>query len=183
VYPGVGWVVWRDHDALPQELVFDVDYLGGTMPTFALNFSRPGAQVVAQYYSMLRLGREGYRRVQQSSRNTARWLAKGIADLGAYELLSHGDDLPVFAFRIAAPDAGYSVYDVSELVRGRGWIVPAYRMPPAIDDMAVLRVCVRNGFSRDLAEALLDDLRATTERLERHGSIGPATDERSSFHH
>ncbi|MDQ6749372.1 MAG: glutamate decarboxylase [Actinomycetota bacterium] len=183
VYPGVGWVIWRDHDALPQELVFDVDYLGGTMPTFALNFSRPGAQVVAQYYSLLRLGWDGYRRVQQASRDTAQWLAQEIADLGAYELLSHGDELPVFAFRIAAPDAGYSVYDVSELIRGRGWIVPAYTMPPAIDAMAVLRICVRNGFSRDLAESLLDDLRAVTERLERHGGIAPPDEARSSFHH
>jgi len=183
VYPGVGWVIWRDHDALPQELVFDVDYLGGTMPTFALNFSRPGAQVVAQYYSLLRLGREGYRRVQQSSRDTARWLAEAVAELGPYELLSRGDELPVFAFAIAAPDAGYSVYDVSDLVRCRGWIVPAYTMPPAIEDLAVLRICIRNGFSRDLARSLLDDLRSATERLARHGAIEPADDTRASFHH
>lgn len=107
------------------------------------------------------------------------------SDRGArpYELLSRGDELPVFAFRISAPDGGYSVYDVSDLVRCRGWIVPAYTMPPAIEDMAVLRVCVRNGFSRDLARALLEDLRGATERLERHGAIEPADDARSSFHH
>ncbi len=183
VYPGVGWVVWRDADALPEQLVFEVDYLGGTMPTFALNFSRPGAQVVAQYYTLVRLGREGFERVQGTSRANARRLAAGIAALGPYELLSDGGELPVFAFRLGDADAGYSVYDVSELLRARGWIVPAYRMPPAIDDMAVLRVCVRNGFSRDLAGMLLDDLRRVTERLERHGAIATADDRRASFHH
>ncbi len=184
VYPGVGWVVWRDHDALPQDLVFTVDYLGGEMPTFALNFSRPGAQVVAQYYTLIRLGREGYARVQQASRDTARWLSGEIAALGPYALLSEGGELPVFAFRLTDAGGDYSVYDVSELLRARGWIVPAYRMPPAIEDMAVLRVCVRNGFSRDLAGLLLADLRHATERLERHGPLGPADEERrASFHH
>src|SRR5256885_2903869 len=86
VYPGVGWVVWRDADALPEDLVFKVDYLGGEMPTFALNFSRPGAQVAAQYYSFLRLGQEGYRRIQQACRDTARWLASGISAIGPFEL-------------------------------------------------------------------------------------------------
>jgi glutamate decarboxylase len=186
VYPGVGWIVWRDHDALPQDLIFDVDYLGGSMPTFALNFSRPGAQVVAQYYSLIRLGRDGYRRVQQASRDNARWLSSGIAGLGPFELLSHGDELPVFAFRLADEvlAAGrYSVYDVSEQLRTRGWIVPAYRMPPAIEDMSVLRICVRNGFSRDLATMVLDDLRRSTERLERHGAPTPPDERHPSFHH
>jgi glutamate decarboxylase len=184
VYPGVGWVVWRSAEALPDELVFSVDYLGGQMPTFALNFSRPGAQVAAQYYSLIRLGREGYRRVQQVSRDTARRLSAEIGGLGPYELLSHGDQLPVFAFRLADPEgAGYSVYDVSELLRGRGWIVPAYRMPESISDMAVLRVCVRNGFSRELARLFFEHLREVTARLERHGSRVPADPSRASFHH
>lgn len=181
VYPGVGWVLWRDHAALPEDLVFNVDYLGGEMPTFALNFSRPGAQVVAQYYNLIRLGRSGYTRVQQASRDTATWLASEIAALGPYALLSEGRELPVFAFRLG-DGRGYSVYDVSELLRTRGWIVPAYPMPPAIEDMSVLRVCVRNGFSRDLAGLLVDDLRRVTKRLEA-GPTTPADERRASFHH
>jgi glutamate decarboxylase len=181
VYPGVGWVVWRDHAALPEDLIFTVDYLGGEMPTFALNFSRPGAQVVAQYYTLIRLGRAGYARVQQASRDTACWLSGEIAGLGPYTLLSEGRELPVFAFRLAE-ERGYSVYDVSELLRTRGWIVPAYRMPPAIDDMTVLRICVRNGFSRDLGTLLMEDLRRVTERLERGGAPMPH-EQRGSFHH
>ncbi len=183
VYPGVGWVVWRDAEALPNELIFNVDYLGGQMPTFALNFSRPGAQVAAQYYTLIRLGRDGYTEVQQASRDTARWLSAEIAALGPYTLLSDGGELPVFAFRLDDEARDFSVYDVSELLRTRGWIVPAYPMPPAIEDMAVLRVCVRNGFSRDLASMLVEDLRRTTERLQSRGSRSVPDDKRASFHH
>jgi glutamate decarboxylase len=184
VYPGVGWVVWRDSEALPQELVFQVDYLGGSLPTFALNFSRPGAQVIAQYYSLLRLGREGYRRVQQASRDVAMQVASRIEAMEPFALLSRGDQLPVLAFRLRDPEgAGYSAYDVSGLLRTRGWIVPAYPMPPAIDDMTVLRICVRNGFSRDLGELLLADLERAVAALEEHGSPLPATESRAAFHH
>jgi glutamate decarboxylase len=178
VYPGIGWVIWRDRAALPEELVFNVDYLGGQMPTFGLNFSRPGAQVVGQYYNFLRLGTDGYRAVQQSSRDTAEWLAQQIAGLSPFELVSKGDGIPAFAFRIG--EASFTVYEVSEMLRSRGWLVPAYRMPPALDEVAVLRVVVRNGFSRDLAELLMDDLTRTVARLHANHP-DPAT--RVGFHH
>ena len=182
VYPGVGWVVWRDTSALPQELVFHVDYLGGDMPTFALNFSRPGAQVVAQYYMLLRLGFEGYRRVQQVSRDTARWLASKIDGREHFTILSDGSGIPAFAFRTADGVDRFNVYDVSEALRGFGWIVPAYRMPPGMEDVAVLRIVVRNGFSRDLGSLLLRDLDRAVRRLERTGGA-PADPVRASFHH
>ena len=178
VYPGVGWVIWRDKTALPDELVFNVNYLGGNMPTFALNFSRPGAQVVAQYYNFLRLGVDGYRQVQQASRDTAQWLAHEIAGLGPYELVSRGDGIPAFAFRIG--DAPYSVYDVSDALRVQGWLVPAYTMPPALDHVAVLRIVVRNGFSHDLACMLIEDLKRMDERL-RSAHHARTTD--VGFHH
>jgi glutamate decarboxylase len=165
VYPGVGWIVWRDKDHLPEDLVFKVDYLGGEMPTFALNFSRPGAQVVAQYFNFLRLGIEGYREVQLACRHTAMWLASEIAEIGPYELLSKGDELPVFAFRVK-PGNGFTVYEVSDSLRGHGWLVPAYPMPEDMEEMSVLRVVVRNGFSRDLAGMLLADIKRVTETLE-----------------
>jgi glutamate decarboxylase len=177
VYPGVGWAIWRDKAALPEDLIFDVDYLGGQMPTFALNFSRGGAQIVAQYYTMLRLGHDGYRRVQQACRDTALWLSGEIAGLGPFRLISDGGELPVFAFAVRPEIGDYTVYDVSEALRARGWIVPAYPMPPAVEDLSVLRVCVRNGFSRDLASLLLDDLRRAVERQGRRGAA-PA-----GFHH
>jgi glutamate decarboxylase len=95
------------------------------MPTFSLNFSRSGAQVVAQYYNFLRLGRAGYRAVNQACRDTARWLARRLSELGPFELVSDGSQLPVLAFRLRDGVEGYSVYDFSEAVRTRGWIVPA----------------------------------------------------------
>ncbi|WP_245614504.1 glutamate decarboxylase [Actinokineospora inagensis] len=165
VYPGVGWVVWRDVAALPDDLVFRVNYLGGEMPTFALNFSRPGAQVVAQYYNFLRLGHDGYRRVQLYCREVATSLAARIADLGAFRLITDGGELPVFAVTLADGETGYSVFDVSAALRERGWLVPAYTFPANREDLAVLRFVVRNGFSHDLADLLIDALSTILPRL------------------
>jgi glutamate decarboxylase len=138
------------------------------MPTFALNFSRPGAQVVAQYYSFIRLGFEGFRRVQQTCRDVAVRLSGEIAGLGPFELITDGSECPVFAFRVKDDARGsFSVFDVSAALRERGWLVPAYTFPKDRTDLAVLRVVVRNGFSHDLADLLLDDLRRVLPRLEQ----------------
>ncbi|MFC3452194.1 glutamate decarboxylase [Amycolatopsis speibonae] len=177
VYPGVGWVLWRDKAALPDELVFNVNYLGGDMPTFALNFSRPGAEVAAQYYTFVRLGREGFRAVQQASRDVATQLADGIAELGPFELLTRGDQLPVFAFTTKADVEGFDVFDVSRRLRERGWLVPAYTFPENRTDLAVLRIVVRNGFTHDLADLLLDDLRRLVPELDHRPR------RRTAFHH
>src|SRR5262245_25463709 len=150
VYPGVGWVLWRDAEALPEDLIFWVNYLGDNMPTFALNFSRPGAQVVAQYYNFLRLGFDGYRKVQQYSRAVATRLSGRIAELGPFELLTKGDELPVFAFTLAGGTDNYTVFDVSNALRERGWQVPAYTFPENRTDLAALRVVVRQGFGHDM---------------------------------
>jgi glutamate decarboxylase len=167
VYPGVGWVIWRDAAALPEDLIFKVNYLGGEMPTFALNFSRPGSQVAAQYYNFLRLGFDGYRQVQLACQDVARYLAAEVAAMGPFELLSDGSDLPVLAFKLTDPAAsGYTVFDVSERLRLRGWLVPAYTFPENMQDTAVLRIVVRNGFSRDLAASLVADLRVQVAVLE-----------------
>ena len=136
------------------------------MPTFALNFSRPGAQVVAQYYNLIRLGREGYREIQQACRDTAKYLSGRISELGPYELLSDGSELPVFFFRLKPDVTNYTVYDVSAKMRERGWQVPAYTLPADLEDVAGLRVVIRNGFGHDLAELFFDDLARSTDFLE-----------------
>ena len=182
VYPGVGWVVWREPEALPDDLVFRVNYLGGDMPTFALNFSRLGAQVVAQYYNFLRLGFEGYRLVQQECRDVATRLSAAIADLGPFELLTDGSELPVFAFELRDEVEGYSVFDVSRALREHGWLVPAYTFPKDREDLSALRIVIRNGFSQDLADLLLDDFRRALPQLEKqtnpmHAGIS------TPFHH
>ncbi|MFE4977490.1 glutamate decarboxylase [Kitasatospora sp. NPDC056651] len=184
VYPGVGWALWRDKEALPEELVFRVNYLGGEMPTFALNFSRPGAEVVAQYFVFLRLGREGFRAVQGACREVAGYLAEQIGKLDGFRLLTRGDQLPVFAFT-TEEGLPYDVFDVSRRLRERGWQVPAYTFPANREDLSVLRVVCRNGFSRDLADLLLADLGRLLPELRRQPvplkELGvPA---RPGFHH
>lgn len=184
VYPGVGWVLWRDTAALPEDLVFRVNYLGGEMPTFALNFSRPGAQVVAQYYTFLRLGREGYRAVQQAARDVATGLAARIEALGDFRLLTRGDQLPVFAFTTAPEVTAYDVFDVSRRMREHGWLVPAYTFPANREDLSVLRVVCRNGFSEDLADVFAEDLTRLLPDLRRQPN--PLTEDRNAatgFHH
>ena len=168
VYPGVGWIIWRDEEHLPEDLVFKVNYLGGEMPTFALNFSRPGAQVAAQYYNFLRLGYSGYKNVQQTAQDIALYLSAQIDKLGPFELLSDGSDLPVFAFKLHDDVDKYSVFDISERLRMRGWQVPAYTFPENLTDMAVMRIVIRNGFSMDLANLLLEDLKTHLRILEYH---------------
>lgn len=165
VYPGVGWVLWRDSEALPQELIFDVNYLGGHMPTFALNFSRPGSEVVAQYYTFFRLGRSGFTAVQQAARDVAIFLSGRIEAMDEFRLLSRGDELPVFAFTTAPGVQGWDVFALSRALRERGWQVPAYTFPADRQDLSVLRIVCRNGFSSDLAGLLLSDLRSAVDQL------------------
>ena len=182
VYPGVGWAVWRTKEALPAELVFNDNYLGGNMPTFALNFSRPGSEVVAQYYTFLRLGHSGFRQVQRASRDIAQYVSGQIEAMGPFSLITRGDQLPVFAFTTKPEITAYDVFDVSRRLRERGWLVPAYTFPENRTDLAVLRVVVRNGFSRDLADLLLADLgRLLPELAQQPGPA--ATSSTTPFHH
>ncbi len=183
VMPGVGWALWRDADALPEELVFHVNYLGGDMPTFALNFSRPGAQVVAQYYNFLRLGFEGYRRVQQTCRDVAMRLSSEIAGLDAFELITDGSETPVFAFRVREGIENFTVFDISAALRERGWLLPAYTFPANRTDLAVLRIVVRNGFSHDLADLLMEDLRRVLDRLSKQSQPHRTAEDAGGFAH
>jgi glutamate decarboxylase len=185
VYPGVGWAIWRNPEALPRELVFDVNYLGGHMPTFALNFSRPGSEVVAQYFMFTSLGREGYRDVLQTAQDVAMQISTGIEDIGPYQLLTRGDELPVFAFTLKPEVKNYTVFDVSDRLRERGWLVPAYTFPENREDLSVLRIVVRSGLTEEMAELLLEHLRDETDFLESLDAPLPARDveKRKAFAH
>ncbi|MEM7437219.1 MAG: glutamate decarboxylase [Myxococcota bacterium] len=165
VYPGVGWVVWRSAEELPEDLIFHVGYLGGDMPTFTLNFSRPGNQIVAQYYNFIRLGREGYTRVMVQMRHIALYLSSEIEKMGPFELITKGDGIPAFAFSLK-DSSRFSVFDLSDKLREHGWQVPAYTMPPKVETLAVLRIVVREGFSRDLADLFLADLKSAVAHFE-----------------
>jgi glutamate decarboxylase len=183
VAPGVGWIIWRDEGHLPEDLIFHVNYLGDIMPTFALNFSRPGAQVVAQYYNLIRLGFEGYRRVQQYSRDVARDTAREVEKLGPFELITRGDDLPVFAFKVRDDITNFNVFDVSDAVRERGWQVPAYTFPANREDLAVLRVVVKRGFTHDVAGLFVNDLKRQLPRLEKQAAPVKDKDSSTGFKH
>ena len=182
VYPGVGWVVWRHPNDLPKELIFNVNYLGGNMPTFGLNFSRPGNGVIAQYYNFLRLGKSGYRHILRNCHNTAIYLANQIEALGQFELLSQGQDLPVFAFRLKKEITSFSLYDLAEKLRTEGWQVPVYTMPPDIEDMVVMRLVIKENFSRDMADLLITSIKRQLQLLIKNLKNNPLP-KRQSFHH
>jgi glutamate decarboxylase len=166
VYPGVGWGIWRDKAALPHDLVFDVNYLGGHMPTFSLNFSRPGSEVIAQYYMFMALGRKGYTDLMLNLQEIATYISDGISKMGPYRLISKGDELPVFAFALRHEVENYTVFDVSDRLRERGWLVPAYTFPENRQDLSVLRIVVRAGMHLEMADKLLEFLGEQTGELQ-----------------
>ena len=185
VYPGVGWIIWRDRNELPEELIFHCNYLGGDLPNFALNFSRPGNQVVAQYYNFLRLGKKGYRQIQQACRDTAMYLAGEIAQIGPFELITNGSDIPVFAWKLkdeVAAKTNFTLFDLADKLRERGWLVPAYSMPKNREDLVVQRVVIKEGFSRDMADMLLKDLQGAIDFFKSQPNHQPKR-AGSHFHH
>lgn len=178
---GVGWAVWRTADLLPEDLVFRVNYLGGDMPTFALNFSRPGGEIVAQYYMLLRLGREGYRRVQQACMDTAQYFGDQVQQMGPFQVLYGGKKaLPAVSYTLKDPKNPWTLYDLTEQLRMRGWQVPAYPLPPQREETVIQRALVRHGISRDKICLLADDIKRSIDRLNV-GSKGAA--QQAGFHH
>lgn len=186
---GVGWVVWREASDLPEDLIFSVNYLGGDMPTFALNFSRPGGQIISQYYNFLRLGREGYRKIHEACYSTAEYLATEIEKLGPFEMIFSGDSqegIPALAWKLkdGTGIGGYTLYDLADRLRSRGWQVPAYSMPANREDLVIQRILVRHGVSRDLASLLIDDIKRSLDYFEKRPVSKPLTEnEASGFNH
>lgn len=170
-YPGIGFAVWREPEDLPGELVFHVNYLGGDMPTFTLNFSRPGNQIVGQYYNFLRLGSTGYTRLMTGLRQEATWLADYIRTrLPVFDVISDGTALPVLSMELHE-GTPFTVFDVSHELRSGGWQVPAYTMPANAEKVAVLRIVLRQGFTADLTRRFAEDLSTVVARLEKIGSV------------
>ena len=183
---GVGWVIWRDAEDLPQDLIFNVNYLGGNMPTFALNFSRPGGQIVAQYYDFIRLGREGYRKIHEAGYRTAQYLADEVAKMGPFELIYDGrGGIPALAWKLREDvEHPFTLFDLADRLRVTGWQVPAYTLPANRQDLAIQRILVRHDFSRDLADLFLEDYTRALAHLDRHPHATPLTEkEASGFRH
>jgi glutamate decarboxylase len=182
---GVGWVVWRTPDLLPEDLVFRVSYLGGNMPTLALNFSRPGGQVIAQYFNFLRHGREGYTKIYEVAAKAGQHLGRRIAEMGPFELVYDGKGaLPAVSWKLKEPDkAGFTLYDLTDRLRTRGWQVPAYPLPADRQDTVIQRVLVRHGIGHDKLALLADDIEREVKRLQEAEQGASVAPQEESFHH
>ena len=185
---GAGWCVFRDKEDLPEDLIFMVNYLGGNMPTFALSFSRPGGQIIAQYYNFLRLGKEGYRKIHMACYETAQFIAEELEKMGPFEIIYSADThkgIPAVSWSLKEDfdSLGYTLYDLSDRLRMRGWQVPSYSMPANREDLVVQRVLVRHGFSKDLGALLIEDIKSCLEYFKAHPVSVPMTEEEAGGYH
>ena len=170
VYPGLGWVVWRDKSYLPGKMSFSVNYLGASVTQVGLNFSRPAAQILAQYYNFIHLGKEGYREIHTNSMDVARYCHKEIGHIPCFVNYSPELVNPLFAWYMEPEyekTAKWTLYDLQDKLMQRGWMVPAYSMPKDIEDMVVMRIVVRQGMSRDMADMLIADIKDAVAELEK----------------
>ena len=168
VYPGLGWVVWKDKQYLPADMSFTVDYLGAEVTQVGLNYSRPAAQILGQYYNFIRLGFEGYRNVQYNSMQIAKYLHAQLSAMPEFVPYSTEVPNPIVTW-LMKPEvqnsAKWTLYDLQDKLAQHGWMVPAYTMPIDIQDMVVMRVLCKQGFSRDMCDELLHDITAAVAEL------------------
>ncbi|OMO62584.1 Pyridoxal phosphate-dependent decarboxylase [Corchorus olitorius] len=165
VYAGIGWVVWRTKEDLPDDLVFHINYLGSDQPTFTLNFSKGSSQIIAQYYQLIRLGFEGYKNIMENCIQNARILREGIEKTGRFEVVSKDVGVPLVAFALK-DSSKHTVFEIAENLRRFGWIIPAYTMPADAQHVTVLRIVVREDFSRSLAERLVSHIETVVKELD-----------------
>lgn len=165
VYPGIGWALWRDEADIPKTLVTETNVLGFVEKSFSLNFSRGGAMILAQYYNLIRLGREGYTQIQNTMRENARYVAKGIADIGCFDILNAGEYTPCVIVKLR-DESRYNAADVVAALAQHGWIVPAFTLPPDADHVSVMRMNVKEQFSRDMADILIGDFKKAINKLD-----------------
>ena len=170
VYPGLGWVIWRDKSSLPDEMSFSVNYLGANITQVGLNFSRPAAQILGQYYNFIHLGEEGYRQIHSNSMAIAQYCHDAIGEMPCFKNYSKTLDNPLFIWRLDPEyekKAKWTLYDLQDKLMMSGWMVPAYSMPKNIEDMIVMRIVVRQGMSRDMADMLIEDIKNAVAEFEK----------------
>ncbi|MEG0379798.1 MAG: pyridoxal-dependent decarboxylase, partial [Eubacterium sp.] len=167
VYPGIGWVLWRDEKWLPKELIFSVSYLGGNLPTMAINFSRSASQIIGQYYNFLRYGYEGYKKIHQRTKDVAMYISKELEKTGLFEIYNDGSNLPIVCWKMKS-DAGkeWNLYDLADRIRMKGWQVPAYPLPEDLQDRIIQRVVVRADLSEQLGVLLMEDMNRAIKELD-----------------
>jgi glutamate decarboxylase len=165
VYPGIGWLIFKDKTDLPEELIFKINYLGGLMPNYSLNFSKGSSTIIAQYYNFIRLGIEGYRNIMENMQENARYLASKLEESGKFEVINKEVIFPLITVKLQ--NCEFNAFHLSEKLRERGWIVPAYTLPANADDIAVLRMVVKESFSKDMVEMLFKDIMDSIEILTK----------------
>ena len=171
VYPGIGWILWKDKKYLPKELVFEVSYLGGVLPTIAINFSRSASHIIGQYYNFLRLGRQGYKKIHLKTKNVAMYIAEEIQKMGIFEILNNGEMLPIVCYKLKDDFSGkWTLYDLADRLLIKGWQVPAYPLPKDLNNVIIQRIVCRADLSKNLAEQLIRDLKVAINDLN-HATI------------
>ncbi|MDR2708743.1 MAG: glutamate decarboxylase [Elusimicrobiota bacterium] len=166
VYPGIGWIVWKDEQYLPKELIFKVSYLGGEIPTMAINFSRSASQIIAQYYNFLRYGYDGYKEVHKRTHDVAVFLAQNVKDIGYFEIYNDGSRLPIVCYKLKEnPDVKWTLYDLADRLQMKGWQVPAYPLPKNLEDVIIQRYVVRADFGMNMAYEFAEDFKEAINEL------------------
>jgi len=180
VYPGVGWIIWKDKIFLPSELVFKVSYLGGDIPTMAINFSRSSSHIIGQYFNFLSYGYDGYREIHQRTRNVAKYIADEVAKIGLFEIYNDGDSIPIVCWKMKeSADKKWTLYDLADRLRINGWQVPAYPLPNDMSNIIIQRVVIRQDLSLQLAELFVENLKESIHTLDHaHIIIFGNTDEK-----
>lgn len=181
VYPGVGWIVWRDRVYLPEELIFNVSYLGGHMPTMAINFSRGASQILGQYYNFYRYGFDGYRDIHKRTQKVAMKVAKAIEETGLFDIYNNGENIPLVCYKLKDDQqVAWTLYDLADRLQMKGWQVPAYPLPKDLDEVVIQRFVCRGDFGMNMAEELINDFNSSISELTKanvsmHANEGPHT--------
>ena len=168
VYPGVGWIIWRDEHYLPDELVFSVSYLGGDLPTMAINFSHSASHLIGQYYNFLRFGYNGYRAIHERTRDVAQYLAQAMAETGLFDIYNDATNIPIVCWRMKAEtEKRWDLYDLADRLLIHGWQIPAYPLPANLEDIIIQRMVIRSDLSMDMAELLVRDIHQAMKELDK----------------
>lgn len=164
VYPGVGWLIFKDKTDIPENLIFNINYLGGNMSNYSLNFSKASNTIIAQYYNFIRLGFHGYKDIMSNMNENARYMAWKLQETGKFEIINKDVFFPLVTVKLK--DADFTVFELSDKLREKGWIVPAYTLPANAQNIAVLRMVIKENFGRDMVESFLEDINKACQSLE-----------------
>jgi len=168
VYPGVGWIVWRDRQYLPEELIFNVSYLGGNMPTMAINFSRSASQILGQYYNFYRYGFNGYKEIHLRTQKVAMKISEAIDHTGLFDIYNDGENLPIVCYKLKeTADVNWNLYDLADRLQMKGWQVPAYPLPEDLENIEIQRFVCRGDFGMNMANALIRDIQQSIDELNK----------------